>query len=126
MQSPVEGSSKVSSEKKSSPLKFAWDKFKEIGIVPAAVVGKSPKTVVSARVSDPTHARHQEYQTLVTKRGLGMPQRIAISRDAVSEKTERSQAAGRLLTQGLHESSIHKIQDFGRFAAFSVAFLLGA
>jgi len=126
MQSPVEGSKQFSSEKKSSPLKFAWDKFKEIGLIPADVVGKSAKTAVSARVSDPTHARHQEYQTLVTKRGLGMPQRMALSKDAVSEKTERSPLAGRLLTQGLHESSIHKIQDFGRFAAFSVAFLLGA
>ena len=126
MQSPVDVTNKVPSEKKASHLKFAWDRFKEIGVVPSTAIGKSANTAVSSRAADPLHSRHQEYQDLVTKRGQGTYSLAQAPRAEVPAKLERPQLTGRLLTQGLHESSPHRVEDLCRPAAFSVAILLGA
>lgn len=114
------------SEKKYSPLKFAWDKFKELGVVPSSPEGNASPESAAARVANPMHARHQEYQALVTKRSQAKAAVLSFPKAATPAKPECVSMAGTLLSQGLHESAPNKIEDFGRSAEAGVAFLLGA
>jgi len=111
-------------EKKYSPLKFAWDKFKELGAVPSAPDGKVAPELAVRRPADPMHARHQEYQDLVTKRNQGSATVRSLQKAPVQQ--DLTSLADALLSQGLHESALHKIQDFGLSAERGVTVLLGA
>ena len=125
MSNQIKGFSDLISERKASPLKFAWDKFKDIGAIRTATpVVAAPKSTSKPQV-DPIQVRAQEYQALVTKK-----QTIAlrvVSQPAVStSKSSEPVWAKKALSQGLHQSNPQPRLDLTKPKAEGILFLLGA
>lgn len=124
MSNQVKGFHDLISERKASPLKFAWDKFKEIGAIRSA----APSVPVAQRAGkatvDPVHRRAQEYQTLVTKKNsAGL--RLVPTPTAAAPKAEALWTE-QILSQGLHQANPQPRLDLAKAKAAGILFLFGA
>ncbi len=124
MSNQVKGFNDLISERKASPLKFAWDKFKEIGVIRSAAPSVPAAKRAGKPAVDPVHRRVQEYQTLVTKKNpAGL--RLAPPPAAASPKAE-SRWAEQVLSQGLHQANPQPRPDLVKAKAAGILFLFGA
>lgn len=124
MSNQVKGFNDLISERKTSPLKFAWDKFKEIGAIRRAAPSVPAAKRAGKAAVDPIHRRAQEYQTLVTKKNsAGL--RLVPPPPAAASKAE-SRWAEQVLSQGLHQANPQPRQDLVRPKAEGIHFLFGA
>jgi len=124
MSNQVKGFNDLISERKASPLKFAWDKFKDIGAIRSAAPAIPAAKPARKAPVDPLHARAQEYQTLVMKKptaGL----RLVPTPAAASPKVE-SLWAERVLSQGLYQANPQSRPDLVNPKAEGIRFLYGA
>lgn len=124
MSNQVKGFHDLISERKTSPLKFAWDKFKEIGAIRTTAPSVPAAKRAGRAAVDPIHRRAQEYQTLVTKKNsAGL--RLVPPPAAAAPKAE-SRWAEQVLSQGLHQSNPQPRQDLAKAKAAGILFLYGA
>ena len=124
MSNPTKDFSDLTSERKASPLKFAWDKFKEIGAIRSAPVVSAPKRVAKA-TGYPAHLQAREYQALVTKKTTGTL-RLVPQPAAGEPKVAESVWTKKVLTQGLHQANPQPRLDLAKPKAEGILFLLGA
>ena len=124
MSNQIKGFSDLISERKASPLKFAWDKFKDIGAIRTATPVVVPKATSKSQI-DPLQIRAQEYQALVTKKQTVALRVVSQPAPTASRPTEPVWAK-KVLSQGLHQSNPQPRLDLTKPKAEGILFLLGA